>query len=167
VQDKEPGYWVRWAAGIAATVVGGVLVAVLAGVFDDGPADPPPTPTAAPTPAPSPRVSITQFSLATSPDGYPQATFKIDNAGEDTAARCLLEWHPVSRLVGDREEEFSDFFEGAEFSDEFAVEPDATYTLELTGSTPYATGLKVSAAKVECSNANSAVEAKSLIVPET
>jgi hypothetical protein len=169
VEEKEPGYWVRWAAGIAATVVGGVLVAVLAGAFKDGPPDLPPTPTPTPTPTPSARVRITQFSLASRSVGeYPEATFKVYNAGEDTADRCHLEWHPLSTILGDHEAEFSDEFAGeAQFSDEFAVEPKMSYTLKLRGSTQYSAGLKVSAAKVECSNAKSEAETKSLIVPQT
>ncbi len=90
------------------------------------------------------------------------------NAGEDTADRCHLEWHPLSPILGDHEAEFSDEFAGeAQFSDEFAVEPKMSYALKLRGSTPYSAGLKVSAAKVECSNAKSEAETKSLIVPQT
>jgi hypothetical protein len=95
VDEKEPGFWVRWAAGIVAAVLGGVLVAVLAGVFKGSPGDAPPTATSIPTPKPGPNVRITVFSTASASAGeYPKATFKVYNAGNDTADRCRIEWHP-------------------------------------------------------------------------
>ena len=100
---------------------------------------------------------ITQFSLASGSVGeYPEAAFKVYNAGADTADRCLLEWHPESPILGKLEEEFSDEFAGETvFSDEFALEPDTSYSVTLEASGRYAVGFRQSAAKVECSNAES------------
>ena len=153
MDEKEPGYWVRWAAGIVAAIVAGVLVAVLPGAFKQDDPPPTPTPTTEPTPA---SVRITQFSVARRSLGeYPEATFTVYNAGGDSADRCKLEWHPFDSgflgfLAGEA------YGGAAKFSGEFAVEPGTSETLMLDG--PYSAGLAESAAMVKCSNAMSGME---------
>jgi hypothetical protein len=150
VADKEPSYWVKWGAGIAATVIGGVLIAVLAGAFKGDPPSGNTTPVPRPTPAA--HIRITQFSTTDAQKGqYPDATFKVYNVGDDTADRCTIDWNPIGT---DLDSELG----ARTFSDEFAVEPKSSVTLRLRANTPYTDGAgPYTAARAECANTKSEV----------
>jgi hypothetical protein len=160
---EEPGFWVKWAAGIAAAVVAGLIVAYVSGAFEKDEPEPAPTATPAPTqtgtPAPAARVRISEFvAQAVYVGNLPTARFKVYNGGDDSADRCYLYWNTVGATPDDQ-------LIGVRVSDEFSVDPQDSHPATLTGLAPYLSARTItSGARVRCANTTSPLAIEQIVV---
>jgi hypothetical protein len=136
--------WQKWAAGVAATVIGALLIwgATREGGWFN------PTP---PPPAPVARVSIVEFDapFPLTNDENHIATFTIANEGNAVARGCIITGH-TSPALG---QEFS-VQPGTSTTVEWGIR---TFGLEVPGSYDFT-------AQVRCQNATSAEETRTLSI---
>lgn len=123
-----------WIAGIAGTVIAGVLIWYLT--------------TQVLVPQPSPHVQFLSCSgKSTSTGEKPDGTFEVINSGTGNAVQCQVKWYPGpkagTKIVGGREQEYA-------ISDYFGLSANEKKTISLEGLPYSSPGTYVSYAHLIC-----------------